>query len=131
MKRTILILLALIVVGAGGAWYFTSLSDSKQADVFEQVTPEKINAKMENKEDFYVYFYSDDCPYCVEFSPKLEEAAKEANKKIQKLDVFEHRTDLEQFDVQAWPTLIHYKDGQEKDRLIGNQPVENAKEFLQ
>lgn len=69
-----------------------------------------------------VDFYSDSCIPCKKISPVLSEAeeAYPDKLKIAKVNVnFDSEIAL-QYDVQATPTLIFFRDGKEQSRLRGS-----------
>ncbi|MCJ7551773.1 MAG: thioredoxin [Anaerolineae bacterium] len=69
-----------------------------------------------------VDFYADWCPPCRRLTPLLEMLSEELDGqlKIVKLDV-DNTSLASQFGVMNIPTMILFKDGQEVNRLIGNQ----------
>jgi len=69
-----------------------------------------------------VDFYADWCPPCRRLTPLLEKLSTELDGqlKIVKLDV-DNTSLASQFGVMNIPTMILFKNGQEVNRLIGNQ----------
>jgi thioredoxin len=69
-----------------------------------------------------VDFYADWCSPCRRLAPLLEALSKELDGqlKIVKLDV-DNSNLAPQFGVMNIPTMILFKEGQEVNRLIGNQ----------
>ena len=68
-----------------------------------------------------VDFYSDSCVACKKLAPVLGNAEDDYEDKIK---VYKVNTNFdvelaEQYEVQSNPTLILFKDGQEKDRKVG------------
>ena len=69
-----------------------------------------------------VDFYADWCPPCRRLTPLLETLSEQLDGqlKIVKLDVDDSNL-ASQFGVMNIPTMILFKDGEEVNRLIGNQ----------
>lgn len=65
-------------------------------------------------------FYSDSCVPCKRISPLLAEAEEQyGNVKIVKINVNFDMDLAEKYEVTAAPTLVFFKDGQERARLRG------------
>ena len=83
-----------------------------------------------------VDFWAEWCGPCKMIAPILEEIAGEHAGKLQiaKLNVDDHPDLAMRFDVMSIPTLILFKDGEAKKRLIGakgkGQLLEELNEFL-
>lgn len=83
-----------------------------------------------------VDFWAEWCGPCKMIAPILEQIAQEqAGKvKIAKLNVDDHPDLARRFDVMSIPTLIVFKDGQAKKRIVGAKPkaqlLQEIGEFL-
>jgi thioredoxin len=83
-----------------------------------------------------VDFWAEWCGPCKMIAPILEEIAGEHPDTIQiaKLNVDDHPDLAMRFDVMSIPTLILFKDGEPKKRMIGakgkGQLLEELNEFL-
>jgi thioredoxin 1 len=71
-----------------------------------------------------VDFWAEWCGPCKMIAPVLEEIAEEQAGKIVvgKLNIDDNLDVTRRFDVMSVPTLILFKDGQPKVRLIGAKP---------
>ena len=83
-----------------------------------------------------VDFWAEWCGPCKMIAPALEEIASEHDGKIQiaKLNVDDHPDLAMRFDVMSIPTLILFKDGEAKKRMIGakgkGQLLQDLSEFV-
>lgn len=88
--------------------------DSFEAEVLKSSTP------------ILVDFWAEWCGPCRPLGQKLEEISKELGEKIKivKVNVAENPTLAKRFGVRSIPAMILFKDGVEKEQLIGNHPKE-------
>jgi thioredoxin 1 len=87
-------------------------------------------------EPVVVDFWAEWCGPCKMIAPVLEEIAGEQAGKLRvgKLNVDDNPNVARQFEVMSIPTLIIFKDGEPKKRLVGakgkGQLLEELAEFL-
>ena len=82
-----------------------------------------------------VDFWAEWCGPCRLIAPVLEEISKETDAvQIAKLNIDENPAPPSRFDVMSIPTLILFKDGVEKKRIVGAAPkhriLQELAEFL-
>lgn len=95
-----------------------------------QITPEALNEKLTNGEDITVYFYSPTCIHCQRTTPILVPVAEELNIDIKKLNLLEFEDEWGTYGIEGTPTLIHYVDGEEVERMSGEQTEDALRSFL-
>ncbi len=79
-----------------------------------------------------VDFFAEWCGPCRMMNPVLEELSQEMHGKvtIAKLDIDNEQKTAVQFQVTSVPTLILFKQGEEKSRLIGLRDADAIREFI-
>ncbi|HLS20773.1 MAG TPA: thioredoxin family protein [Bacillota bacterium] len=95
-----------------------------------QITPDALAELLTNGEDVTVYFYSPTCVYCRNTTPVLVPLAEELGIDLKKLNLLEFRDSWDTYGIKGTPTLIHYENGEEANRISGEQPEEVFREFL-
>lgn len=88
----------------------------------------KLQSNLNNEIDVIVYFYKKDCPYCVTASPKIIKSSAKYSIDIKTLDMED--LSYNDYDLRIVPTVIHYKDGIEIDRIEGDAPKEKYDDFF-
>ena len=78
-----------------------------------------------------VDFYADWCGPCKMVSPVVDEISDEREDiAVGKINVDESMLIAMQYNVQSIPTLIVFKDGVEKSRIVGYVPKEEILKML-
>lgn len=79
-----------------------------------------------------VDFYAEWCNPCKMLAPIIEDLAKtyEGKANVVKLNVDEAQDIAEQYGVMSIPTVIVFKDGEEKQRLMGFHPIDDLKQAI-
>jgi len=76
-----------------------------------------------------VDFWAEWCGPCKMIAPVLEQLSQDMDGKIKicKLNVDENSETPGKFGVMSIPTLVIFKDGEEKERIIGYQTIDELK----
>ena len=88
----------------------------------QRVSKDNFSAEVLSEEKLVIAdFYSDSCIPCKRLSPVLAEIEEEFSDRVKLVKInINFDTELaEKYEVQAAPTLIFFKDGEEKARLRG------------
>jgi thioredoxin 1 len=91
---------------------------AKIGDVTDQDFETKV---LRSDRPVLVDFWADWCVPCHMVSPVVEEIAQESDEKLSvaKLNVDDNPETARRFGVMSIPTLIVFKDGEEKARVVG------------
>ena len=78
-----------------------------------------------------VDFFAEWCGPCKTLSPLLEELAVELEGKVKfaKLDIDKNHVVAKSAHVTSVPTMILYKNGEEKNRLVGLRDADAIRDF--
>ncbi|MDL4842772.1 thioredoxin family protein [Aquibacillus rhizosphaerae] len=93
-----------------------------------QILPDELEDKLANNEDVTVYFYSPTCVYCRNTTPIVVPLAEEMGIDLKKLNLLEFK--VPEYSIESTPTLIHFEDGEEVSRIVGQHPKENFEQFF-
>lgn len=67
----------------------------------------------------FVYFYKTNCHYCQKISPIVIPMANTLNIDMKVLNLEEETNGWNQFKIGGTPTIVHYRNGKEVDRIEG------------
>lgn len=88
----------------------------------KQISNDNFDKVQASDETWLLDFYSQNCNPCSQVETHLKEIAEKGNGvKIGKIDVEDEAQLLNRFGVQHLPTIVVYKGGEEKERIIGAQ----------
>lgn len=94
------------------------------------ILPKELDEKLKNEEDMIVYFFSSTCVYCKEATPILMPIAEKMNIHIDQFNLLEFPDGWDHYNIEATPTLVHFVNGKEVERVEGLQEEEAYKEIL-
>ncbi|MGM8216055.1 thioredoxin family protein [Bacillaceae bacterium W0354] len=95
------------------------------------ILPDELDKKLADQEEVTVYFFSPRCEFCREATPRLMQVANKMNVDVKQFNLLEFRDGYDDFNIKNTPTLVHYKDGVEVDRLVGAAPDEEFERFFE
>lgn len=153
MKNKMLIIVGVIVLLFAGLYFVNNYKnkqavednenpygkDSLKQETIDQlddplyqniIVPEDLDAKLANGEDITVYYYSPTCVYCQKTTPVVVPIAEELGVDLKKMNLLEFDK-MDYYHIEGTPTIIHYENGEEVSRIVGEQPEENFRSFFE
>ncbi|CAM3177574.1 thioredoxin family protein [Filibacter tadaridae] len=94
------------------------------------ILPDALFKKVESGESVTAYFFSPECHYCMAMTPVMMPIAKEMGVNVLQYNMLEFGQQAAPYGIKSWPTLVHYEDGKEVGRMVGEQPEENIRAFF-
>ncbi|MCZ8538576.1 thioredoxin family protein [Paenisporosarcina quisquiliarum] len=94
------------------------------------ILPDDLQEKVESGEPVTAYFFSPICSHCKAMTPVLMPIVEDMDVDLVQYNIYEFEQGWEDYLIEATPTMIHFEDGKEVARMVGNQPEENIKTFF-
>ncbi|GEL78622.1 thioredoxin family protein [Tenuibacillus multivorans] len=85
------------------------------------ILPDELQEKLDAGEDVTVYFFSPECSHCRNLTPRLMPLADEMGVDVKQYNLLEFEDGWNDYHIEATPTLIHFEDGEEVDRIVGDR----------
>lgn len=102
---------------------------SKLKEVNEQNFEAEV---LKSDKPVLVDFSAEWCVSCKALNPKLESLSLEDSSiKVLKIDVDENINIATKYGVRGIPLMIFFKNGQNVGELVGNQPIDSIKEYIE
>lgn len=95
-----------------------------------QILPNVLKESIKSGEERFVYFYSPICSHCKKTTPILVDLENELKIDIKKYNLLEFEEGWKDYEIKGTPSLIHYKNGKEIGRILGEVPQEAYRNFL-
>nr|WP_279577081.1 thioredoxin family protein [Planococcus ruber] len=92
--------------------------------------PDEVDKQIKSGEPTTVYFFSPLCQHCQVTTPILMPTAEDMDVEVLQYNILEYEQGWQDYFIEATPTLVHYEDGKEVARWVGEQPKENIEEFF-
>ncbi|HWO78309.1 MAG TPA: thioredoxin family protein [Bacillus sp. (in: firmicutes)] len=94
------------------------------------ILPDDLEEKLANKEDVTVYFFSPECVHCQATTPIIDPMTEDMGIDLVKYNILEFEQGWDDYAIEATPTIIHFKDGEEYKRITGAQDEKVFKDFF-
>ncbi|KEO83938.1 thioredoxin family protein [Tumebacillus flagellatus] len=125
--------LVVIAVIVAASFLSDSFDNTKAATTnlySKEITLPQLAEKVSAKDDFYAYYYQPSCEHCKIVSPFLIPLAEKMNKTMFPVNIEGKHDAWTQYAIQGTPTLIHFKDGKEVERIDGQRDPSVYSEFF-
>lgn len=109
------VFLPLVVISLSACVYMNAGTEKKQEE--KPVTLEEFNRRVANKDKaVLVFFHAKWCLVCAKMKPTIEEVEKDLSGKLEvmRIDTDRDKEVTDEFEVDALPLLILYKNGEKK-----------------
>ncbi|WP_191557800.1 thioredoxin family protein [Metabacillus idriensis] len=84
-----------------------------------QISITQLDSEIDSGNSTFVYFYQENCMYCKKVSPILIPLAKDLNIDLKVHDVQKYQESWDKYKIEGTPTLIHFNNNKEVDRING------------
>jgi|GEM_PF-3454332 len=104
------VVMATIALLISGTIIFNKLSVDSNT-IFEKITADDLQVRINNKENMVVYYVSEQCSACKIFTPILSQAAENLDIKIYYLEDEEGNVQFaDDYNLYVAPTLLMFKN---------------------
>lgn len=94
------------------------------------ILPDELEKKVASGDPVTAYFFSPLCGYCQEMTPIMMPIANEMDVTVYQYNLLEYPEQAAPYAIEATPTLVHFRDGEEVGRAVGAQPEQNIRAFF-
>ncbi|HGA1025239.1 TPA: thioredoxin family protein [Bacillus cereus] len=111
----------------------TTKKDSKEntTNYYQnEIKTNELQNDILKQDEKFIYFYQTNCHYCKKTSPIVVPMTKKLNINMEILNLEKEPNGWNQFKIEGTPTIIHYKNGKEIDRIEGEYKEEEFKEWF-
>ncbi|HDR6390240.1 thioredoxin family protein [Bacillus thuringiensis] len=126
MKKMIIISIIVIITMILISLNYKQKEDQQTSENYYQnnISFDQLQSEISNKKEKVIYFYKPDCHYCENVSPIIIPMTKEMKINLETINLKENPKAWEEFKIQGTPTIIHFKDGKEVNRILGQHKKE-------
>ncbi|MGZ0879992.1 thioredoxin family protein [Priestia megaterium] len=96
----------------------------------DQTSLAQLEKDIEQNKDIFVYYYQVNCTHCQKVSPYLIPLGQKQDVKFEILNLEKYTEGWRKFRILETPTLVHYKNGVEINRIKGEHSEEEYKIFF-
>jgi len=106
-------------------------SDTSNEEYYSQaVEPDQLEQQIAEEDSLTVYYFSPECHHCQETTPRLMPLADDMDVDMTLFNLLEHDESWSNFNIESTPTVVHYENGEEVNRIVGAAPNEQFESFF-
>jgi thioredoxin 1 len=90
------------------------------------ILPKELDAKLQNGESFYTYFFASDCVHCRNTTPILMPIVKDLGVDLPQFNLREFPEYFNKMNIEYTPTLIYFNKGKPDGMLVGGIKAEGT-----
>ncbi|KXY40030.1 thioredoxin [Bacillus cereus] len=117
---------------------FTQITDknksekNKTSNYYENaISLKELETNIEKKQNQTIYFYQTGCIHCKKISPIIVPMAKDMNINMKVINIKnEPKNNWDKYEITGTPTIIHFKNGKEVDRIYGAKTKEDFQKWF-
>lgn len=94
------------------------------------IVPDELDEKLASGESMTVYYFSPTCSYCQQTTPIVVPVAEDLDIDMVKMNLLEYEK-MDHYDIEGTPTIVHYEDGKEVDRIVGYHEEDEFRTFFE
>ncbi|MFC7063541.1 thioredoxin family protein [Halobacillus seohaensis] len=96
-----------------------------------QILPGELAEEVASGDPITVYFYDPECVHCQNTTPVLVPVAQDLGIDMKKLNLREFQSEWNNYQIDSTPTLIHFENGEEQARIVGERSESAFKSFFE
>lgn len=109
----------------------TLLINKKENYYKNQISQQELKQNLLEKKEKVIYFYQTNCSHCLKISPIIVPMAKDMDINMEVLNIENEIDPWKDYNIKGTPTIIHYKDGEEQSRIMGEKSEETFKKWFE
>lgn len=111
----------LIIVFQKPSQQIESATEHKTNNLYKnEISLKKLQTYLKNQEELTVYFYQTSCSHCKKVTPIVIPMAQKLKIDLKLINLENYsETGWDEFNIDATPTIVHFKNGREDKRIVG------------
>ncbi|APB36991.1 MAG: thioredoxin family protein [Heyndrickxia faecalis] len=94
------------------------------------ILPKELNHDLKSGKDVTVYYFMPTCPHCKRTTPVVSPLAKDMGIDLKEFNLTEFESGWDDYKIKATPTIVHYKNGKEAARLVGEHTKQEFRQWF-